>query len=432
MADETGTEDVYDGTLISVRVKTLAEPHGGTRRFEIVEHPDAVAIVALRDEARDARDVEPLVALVRQERPAINKVTWEIPAGLIRSNEQDDPEKSARRELFEETGYHAGAMRLLAREYSSPGFATEAISIYLAPGVRPSPSQSGPLDPSEIAEVQWLPLSAAQTLAARGEIEDGKTLLGLALTREALSLAMTTPRGESMPFDVTSPPFARNAPYRDSEVAGGDASLKLENMLLEEFNYASVTAYQAMEDRARMFNLYLLVIGIFGSALGALYQFGGTLTLPLAIIALIVAWVAGISFFIQLIRLRQAFLDSLRNMNTIKGYYIERFKDVLPDPSKVFRWRMETMPRGEHTGTVTYVVCHTVALLGSLCFAGAAFLGNDLLITRIPDAEVPQIAEFQSFIVAAVAFLLSYLIHSAYFQRTLNGKRQRQPAARAA
>lgn len=428
MADESGTEDVYDGELISVRVKTLAQPHGGTQRFEIVEHPDAVAIVALRDEARDDRNVEPLVALVRQERPAIDKSTWELPAGLIRSDERDDPEKAARRELYEETGYHAGIMRLLAREYSSPGFSTEAISVYLAPSVRPSPGQNGPLDPSEIPEVQWLPLSAAQTLATRGEIEDGKTLLGLALTREALSLAPTTPRGEVMPFDVTSPPFSRGAPYRSDEASGADSTLKLENMLLEEFNYASVTAYQAMEDRARMFNLYLLVIGIFGSALGALYQFGGALTRPLAIIALVVAWVAGISFFVQLIRLRQAFLDSLRNMNTIKGYYIERFKDVLPDPAKAFRWRMETMPRGEHTGTVTYVVCHTVAFLGSLCFAGAAFLGNDFLVARVPEAALPQLAGFQSFIVAAVAFLLSYLLHGNYFQRTLNNKRAKKGA----
>ncbi len=427
--DGSGSEDVYKGSLISVRVRTLPEPHGGTRRFEIVEHPDAVAIVALREEARDAPNAEPLVALVRQERPAINKVTWELPAGLIRSNEREDPEKAARRELFEETGYHAGTMRLLAREYSSPGFATEAIWIYLAPGVRPTPGQDGPVDQTEIADVRWLPLSAALTAVVRGEIEDGKTLLGLTLAREALSLAPTAQRGDAtMPFDVTSPPFARSAPYREDESTGADATLKLENMLLEEFNYASVTAYQAMEDRARMFNLYLLVIGIFGSALGALYQFGGALTQPLAIIALVVAWVAGISFFVQLIRLRQAFLDSLKNMNTIKGYYIERFKDVLPDPSKAFRWRMETMPRGEHTGTVTYVVCHTVALLGSLCLAGAAFLGNDFLVARVPEAAIPQLGGFQSYVAAVVAFLLSYFIHAIYFQRTLNGKRARRGA----
>ena len=76
------------------------------------------------------------------------------------------------------------------------------------------------------------------------------------------------------------------------------------------------------------------------------------------------------------------------------------------------------MPRGEHTGTVTYVVCHTVAFLGSLCFAGAAFLGNDFLVARVPEAALPQLAGFQSFMAAAVVFLLSYLTHVNYFQRT--------------
>jgi ADP-ribose pyrophosphatase len=428
MADESGTEDVYDGSLISVRVKTLAEPHGGTRRFEIVEHPDAVAIVALRDEAHDARDIEPLVALVRQERPAINKVTWEIPAGLIRSNERNDPEQAARRELFEETGYHAGAMRLLVREYPSPGFATEAISIYLAPGVRPSPGQSGPLDPTEIDDVRWLPLSAAQTLAARGEIEDGKTLLGLALTRETLSLVPTTPRGEAMPFDVTSPPFARGAPYRQDEASGGDATLKLENMLLEEFNYVSVTAYQAMEDRARLFNLYLLVIGIFGSGLAAIYQLSDrlrTYTQPLTAIALLVAGIAGVAFFLQLVRLRQAYLESLKAMNTIKEYYIEHFKDALPDPSKAFRWRLQTMPTGDKPGSLSSVVTHTVALLGSICFGGAAFVGNQLLVKDVPETSIAALGDFQPYIVGVVVAFVAFQLHAFYFRRELNSKRKR-------
>ena len=56
-----------------------------------------------------------------------------------------------------------------------------------------------------------------------------------------------------------------------------DMTLKIENMLLEEFSYASTTAYQAMEDRARMFNLYLLLVGIVISALGVVYQLGGSI-----------------------------------------------------------------------------------------------------------------------------------------------------------
>jgi ADP-ribose pyrophosphatase len=428
MADGSGTEDVYSGSLISVRVRTLPEPHGGTRRFEIVEHPNAVAIVALRDQARDAPDAEPLVALVRQQRPAIDKVTWELPAGLVRSNERGDPEKSARRELFEETGYYAGPLRLLAREYPSPGFSTEAISIYLAAGVHPSPGQSGPLDPTEIDDVRWLPFSAAQAAAARGEIEDGKTLLGLALARDALSLPPSTPRGEAMPFDVTTPPFSRAAPYREGEASGGDATLKLENMLLEEFNYASVTAYQAMEDRARLFNLYLLVIGIFGSGLAAIYQLSDrlrTYTQPLTAIALLVAGIAGVAFFLQLIRLRQAYLGSLKAMNTIKEYYIEHFKEALPEPGKAFLWRLETMPTGDRPGSLSSVVTHTVALLGSICFGGAAFVGNQLLVKDVPEASIAMLGDFQPYIVGTVAVIISYVLHTLYFRRELNSKRKR-------
>ncbi len=68
-----------------------------------------------------------------------------------------------------------------------------------------------------------------------------------------------------MPRDATNMPNPRPAPYREGEkvthaVDKLDTTLNIENMLLEEFNYASVAAYQAMEDRARMFNIYLLLI----------------------------------------------------------------------------------------------------------------------------------------------------------------------------
>src|SRR6476661_3138204 len=61
------SQEVFHGDLLAVRVETIASP-SGARRYEIVEHPDAVAIVALRD---DPAGNEPQVALVRQSRPAI-------------------------------------------------------------------------------------------------------------------------------------------------------------------------------------------------------------------------------------------------------------------------------------------------------------------------------------------------------------------------
>ena len=79
-----------------------------------------------------------------------------------------------------------------------------------------------------------------------------------------------------MARDATNMPFERSASYRNddsNEQTNGtdrpfDTSLKIENMLLEEFNYASVTAYQAMEDRARISSFYYILLGVLVSGLG--------------------------------------------------------------------------------------------------------------------------------------------------------------------
>jgi ADP-ribose pyrophosphatase len=177
-------QEIYRGKLITVHVRTVRKPDGGESRYEIVEHPGAVAIVAVRYESRDSG--EPLVALVHQQRPAIGKETLEIPAGLVDAHERDHPEQTAARELREETGYSAGTLRLLTREYSSPGFTNEAISIYLATDVAQAEGGSAP-DPGEIRKVQWMPLSEAMRLAREGSIDDGKTLIGLWLARDVLT-----------------------------------------------------------------------------------------------------------------------------------------------------------------------------------------------------------------------------------------------------
>ncbi len=180
-----------------------------------------------------------------------------------------------------------------------------------------------------------------------------------------------------MPRDIENMPFGREAPFQTTATHDGvsrDASLRLENMLLEEFNYASVTAYQAQEDRARMFNLYLLLIGVLGSGLAAVYQLGGSLkpfASELSLALLLVAGLMGVAFFTKLIRLRQAWRESVLAMTLIKEYYIEQFSASAPNVTRAFYWRLKTLPTGEKRASTTFVVCATVAALGSLCFAGA-------------------------------------------------------------
>ena len=56
------------------------------------------------------------IPIVRQYRPALEGIRWELPAGLVEPGE--DPAESCRRELLEETGLTARAIHASGRELS--------------------------------------------------------------------------------------------------------------------------------------------------------------------------------------------------------------------------------------------------------------------------------------------------------------------------
>ena len=152
---------VYDGKLFDVTL----ERWGGHDR-EIVEHPGAVAIVAV--------DGDEMVTLVRQRREAARKRLLELPAGTL--EEGESPLESARRELEEETGLSGGAWRELAAFYTTPGFCREHMHVFLAEGVEPG--EPRPEDDEDLELVRW---HVREIPARIAEIEDAKTLAGLLL-----------------------------------------------------------------------------------------------------------------------------------------------------------------------------------------------------------------------------------------------------------
>jgi ADP-ribose pyrophosphatase len=152
---------VYEGRLLGVTVETW-----GDQEREIVEHPGAVAIVAV--------DNEGYVALVRQLREATRERLLELPAGTAEPGET--PLETAKRELHEECGLTGGEWQELAAFWTTPGFCRERMHLFAAEGV--DRGEPAPADDEELELVRWPVTEIRERLH---EIEDAKSLAGLLL-----------------------------------------------------------------------------------------------------------------------------------------------------------------------------------------------------------------------------------------------------------
>ena len=157
--DESRT--VYDGKLVDVTLERW-----GRSEREIVEHPGAVAIVAV-----DAGDH---VWLVRQLREPARTQLVELPAGTREPGEP--PLDTAKRELREECGLTGGTWRELAAFWTTPGFCREYMHLFLAEGV-----QAGDAEPEDDEDFEIVRYRVDELDEKLGEIEDAKTLAGLLL-----------------------------------------------------------------------------------------------------------------------------------------------------------------------------------------------------------------------------------------------------------
>jgi ADP-ribose pyrophosphatase len=157
--DESRT--VYDGKLVDVVVERWGE-----QEREIVEHPGAVAIIAV--------DEEDKVMLVRQLREPARKKLLEIPAGTVDAGEE--PLETAKRELVEETGLRGGRWQHAAAFWTTPGFCRELMHVFFAEGV-----EEGERRPEADEEIELLRVPVAEIADRLGDLEDAKTLAGLLL-----------------------------------------------------------------------------------------------------------------------------------------------------------------------------------------------------------------------------------------------------------
>lgn len=165
---------IHEGRTVKLRLDTVRHPDGTTGTKEVIEHPGAVAIVALLPLKR--------VLMVRQFRTAAGRVLLEIPAGTIEAGES--PEECARREIVEETGHAAGKFEKLFHGFVAPGYSQEVIHTFLATALTP---MVGKGDDDEFIDVIEMPLADVVRLIETGEIEDMKSIAGLLYVQRLLA-----------------------------------------------------------------------------------------------------------------------------------------------------------------------------------------------------------------------------------------------------
>ena len=161
------------GRLVTLRTDKVRTPDDELAERDVVLHPGAVAVLALDDVQQ--------VLLIRQYRHPVGRLLWEIPAGL-RDVSGELPWATARRELLEEAGYRARDWRVLADYYTSPGFTTERLRVFLARDLEFVPEAERDFVP-EAEEAQlliaWLPLDEAVRKVFAGDLHNGVAALGV-------------------------------------------------------------------------------------------------------------------------------------------------------------------------------------------------------------------------------------------------------------
>ncbi|MBC6792027.1 MULTISPECIES: NUDIX domain-containing protein [unclassified Corynebacterium] len=209
--DVVDSEIVLEAPILAVRRDQVRMPGGNVSAREIVEHFGAVAVVAADENNR--------LYLLNQWRQAAGKRLVELPAGLL-DVADEDPLEAAKRELVEEAGLEAESWSLLTDMFSSPGFAEEAVRIYLARGLHAVDKPEAHDEEADMT-ASWIGVEDAVAMALRGEILNGIALSGILLAAEVL-LRGATPRAVAEPFDIRPTALAQ----RRTEQLGAGADLK--------------------------------------------------------------------------------------------------------------------------------------------------------------------------------------------------------------
>src|SRR3954465_11459453 len=154
--ERVSSKTIHEGKIATFRVDRFRYEDGQEADREIIAHSGAGGVAA-----HDGGQLY----FVRQPREAIGVPDLlEIPAGKL-DEEGEDPLATAKRELAEEIGKQAEHWEPLGAFYTSPGFTSEEVHLFLATGIA-DVDERPEVEENERIDVEAHPLSELDALIA--------------------------------------------------------------------------------------------------------------------------------------------------------------------------------------------------------------------------------------------------------------------------
>ena len=170
---EVAVQVEYRGRVVHITRERFTFAGQSVER-DVVRHPGAVGVVALRQGQRGLE-----VLLVRQYRHPMGEYMWELPAGL-RDVPGEDPAQCARRELTEEAGYDCPGLTPFLDCATTPGGSDEVIRLFLAWEPTPLPARMATDEAEEQDMVaQWFGLESAVEAVGSGRLRNMAAQVGV-------------------------------------------------------------------------------------------------------------------------------------------------------------------------------------------------------------------------------------------------------------
>jgi ADP-ribose pyrophosphatase len=169
------SEVLHRGKVFNTKVDQIEYNSGNRAVREVAEHPGGAVVVPVTNDGK--------IIMVTQHRFPVDKILLELPAGKL--GEGENPLYCAIRELEEETGYKSENVNELGSIYTTPGYSSEKLWIFLAQNLKAGKHNR---EEGEYGmEVFEFTLKEIESKIVDGEIVDGKTICGIFLAAKFLS-----------------------------------------------------------------------------------------------------------------------------------------------------------------------------------------------------------------------------------------------------